>query len=99
MADASCFYQTSGPQVGSGLDFKPSKPYYGFKYDLRHITQHSIGEENGLRYKLGRQCAKFVVKIFKNWLTHPVFTKLQALREGLVYKVSLAVIVMAAVIL
>jgi hypothetical protein len=36
------------------------------------------------------------VKISKNWLTHPVFTKLQALREGLVYKVSLANIAMAA---
>ena len=45
------------------FDFKPSKPYYGFKYDLRHITQHSIGEENGLRCKLGPQCGKNIQKL------------------------------------
>ena len=51
------------PSVGSALDFKPSKPYYGFKYNHRHITQHSIGEENGLRCKLGPQCGKNIQKL------------------------------------
>ena len=55
--------QALAPRVGSGLDFKPSKPYYGFRYDHRHITQHSIGEENGLRCKLGPQCGKNIQKL------------------------------------
>ena len=34
LADAPNFGHTASPQVGSNLVSKPSKHYYGFKYDL-----------------------------------------------------------------
>ena len=38
LADAPSFYHTMSPQVGFGWSSKPSNHYYGFKYNLRHIT-------------------------------------------------------------
>ena len=48
LADAPSFCHTASPQVGSSSGSKLSKHYYGCKYDLRYITQSSIGHENGL---------------------------------------------------
>ena len=45
LSDAPSFCHTASPQVGSGWGSKPSKQYYGFKYDLTYTTQYSTGRE------------------------------------------------------
>ena len=46
LADAPSFCHTTSPQVGPGESSKPSKHYYGFRYDLRYIIQYSTDKEN-----------------------------------------------------
>ena len=58
MADAPSFCHTASPQVWSSSRSKLSKHYYGWKYDLRYITQSSTGNENGLKCKLGPKCGE-----------------------------------------